>query len=82
MNNPNAAQPPWRTNRKLIIRIFFDDRLMHGVDYYDINNEFISVQAWSGSNCYFEMPFAKKARVEFETGEERVPLYFQLDWHR
>lgn len=96
MNNPNAAQPAWRTNRKLIIRIFFDDSpvpqveapigdffgLMHGVDYYDINNEFISVQAWSGYNCYFEMPFAKNARVEFETGEERVPLYFQLDWHR
>ena len=96
MTNPNAAQPAWRTNRKLIIRIFFDDSpvpqveapigdffgLMHGVDYYDINNEFISVQAWSGYNCYFEMPFAKNARVEFDSGEERVPLYFQLDWHR
>ncbi len=96
MKNPNAAEPAWRTNRKIVMRIFFDDSrvpqveapvgdffgLLHGVDYYDINNQFISVQAWSGYNCYFEMPFAKNARVEFETGDERVPLYFQLDWHR
>ncbi len=96
MTNPNAAVPARFTNRKLILRIFFDDSpvpqveapvgdffgLMHGVDYYDINNEFISVKAWSGYNCYFEMPFAKNARVEFETGDDAVPLYFQLDWHR
>jgi len=96
MKNPNAAEPAWRTNRKIVMRIFFDDSqtpqveapvgdffgLLHGVDYYEINNEFLSVEAWSGYNCYFEMPFAKNARVEFETGDERVPLYFQLDWQR
>jgi hypothetical protein len=96
MNNPNTAQEIRRTNRKIIIRIFFDDSpvpqveapvgdffgLMHGVDYYDINNEFISVKAWSGYNCCFEMPFAKNARIEIETGEDRIPVYLQLDWHR
>ena len=96
MSNPNAEQPAWRTNRKVIIRIYFDDAtqpqveapvgdffgLMHGVDYYDINNEFISVQAWSGYNCYFEMPFGKNARIEFETGDEKVKVYLQVDWHR
>jgi hypothetical protein len=87
---------PTMINRKVILRIYFDGSpvphveapvgdffgAMHGVDYYDINTEFLSVQPLSGYNCYFQMPFARSARIEFETGEEGSPIYLQVDWHR
>ncbi|MEW4564835.1 glycoside hydrolase family 172 protein [Bremerella sp. JC770] len=83
-------------NRKMILRIFFDDAknphveapigdffgVMHGEDAYDINTPFISVKQYSGYNCYFEMPFARNARIELETGEEASTCYIQIDWHR
>jgi hypothetical protein len=83
-------------NRKLILRIYFDDAqvpqveapvgdffgLTHGLDWYDINTEFLAVKAWSGYNSYFQMPFAKNARLEFETGPEAGHVYLQVDWHR
>ena len=83
-------------NRKVIIRIYFDDAqtpnveaplgdffgLMHGADYYPINTEFLSSQPWNGYNCYFKMPFAKSARIELETGGESVLFVSQVDWHR
>ncbi|WP_438480545.1 DUF2961 domain-containing protein [Oleiharenicola lentus] len=83
-------------NRQLIIRIYFDDAtvpnveapvgdffgVMHGVDFYEINTEFISVKPYSGYNAYFQMPFAKKARIEFVNGPENSSIYLQVDWHR
>ena len=92
---PNRA-PKVMVNRKIIIRIYFDDAqtpnveaplgdffgLMHGADYYPINTEFLSVVPWNGYNCYFEMPFAKNARIELETGEEEILFVAQVDWHR
>jgi hypothetical protein len=56
--------------------------VMHGRDYYEINTELLSVKPWSGYNCYFEMPFASRARIEFETGPDPVTVYLQVDWHR
>lgn len=83
-------------NRKIVLRIYFDGAevphvetpvgdffgAMHGQDWYDVNNEFLSVKAWSGYNSYFRMPFAKSARIEFETGPEAGHVYLQVDWHR
>lgn len=83
-------------NRKIVMRIYFDGSpvphveapvgdffgAMHGVDWYDVNTPFLSVKAWSGYNCYFPMPFARSARIEFETGEEGNHVYLQVDWHR
>jgi len=83
-------------NRKIVMRIYFDDAkvphveapvgdffgVMHGLGWYDVNTPFLSVKAWSGYNCYFEMPFAKSARIEFETGPESNQVYIQVDWHR
>jgi len=83
-------------NRQVILRIYFDDSpvphveaplgdffgVMHGLDWYNINTEFLAVKAWAGYNSYFEMPFAKNARVEFETGPDSSYLYLQIDWHR
>ncbi len=84
------------TNRKILIRIYFDDEkvpyveapvgdffgAMHGQDWYDINTDFLSLKAWSGHNCYFDMPFARNARIELETGPESNFVYLQVDWHR
>lgn len=84
------------TNRGCIIRIFFDDQpvpyveapvgdffgVMHGKAWYPVNTRFLSVQAWSGYNCYFPMPFARGARVEFECGPQGQGLYLIVDWHR
>lgn len=82
-------------NRQAIIRIFFDDSdvphveaplgdffgVMHGKAWYPIDTALISVQAKSGYNCYFPMPFAKSARVEFEAGPVDQAIYCQVDWH-
>ncbi len=83
-------------NRKIIIRIYFDDHdtphveapvgdffgVMHGEPYYDINSAFLSVKAWNGYNCFFPMPFARSARIEFNAGVEQNQVYLQADWSR
>lgn len=83
-------------SRDVVIRIFFDDSpaphveaplgdffgVMHGKAWYPIDTPFLSVQAKSGYNCYFAMPFAKSARVEFEAGPTDQGLYCQIDWHQ
>jgi len=83
-------------NRDIIIRIYFDGAeiphveaplgdffgLMHGYLYYSINCKYLSVQHQNGYNCYFQMPFAESARVEFEAGEHGHHLGMQCNWHR
>lgn len=83
-------------NRKIVIRIYFDDHdtphveapvgdffgVMHGEPYYDINSELLSVKGWNGYNCYFPMPFAKSARIEFDAGVDQNQVYLQVDWQR
>lgn len=84
------------SNRKAIIRIYFDGEpvpyveapvgdffgVMHGKTWYPINTRYLSVKAESGYNCYFPMPFAQSARIEFETGDEGNQFYLMVDWHR
>ena len=93
LSHPHKSE---MTNRKIIIRIYFDDEpvpyveapvgdffgVMHGQGYYLVDTHFLSVKAWSGYNCYFPMPFAKSARIEFETGDSSDVVYLQVDWHR
>lgn len=83
-------------NRKLIMRIYFDDSeipqveaplgdffgVMHGQPYYDLNSALLSAKAWNGFNSYFPMPFAKSARIEFECGVAQNQVYLQCNWHR
>ena len=83
-------------SRKAIIRIYFDDEplpcveapvgdffgVMHGLGWYPIDSHFLSAKAWNGYNCYFPMPFARAARVEFEAGPEENRVFLQVDWHR
>ncbi len=93
MNHP--LQTP-RGGRRAIIRIYFDDQVepfveapvadffgvMHGLDFYPIDTHWLSAKAWSGYNCYFSMPFARRARVEFQAGPEGSTVFCQVDWHR
>jgi hypothetical protein len=83
-------------NRNAVIRIYFDGEpvphveapvgdffgVMHGKKWYPVNTRYLSVKAESGYNCYFPMPFASSARIEFETGGEAYPIYLMADWHR
>jgi len=83
-------------NRKMLIRIYFDGSetpqveapvgdffgVMHGQAYYDLNTPLLSAKAWNGYNCYFPMPFAKSARIEFECGTAQNQIYLQANWHR
>jgi hypothetical protein len=82
-------------NRDIIVRLFFDGEetpyveaplgdffgVMHGKAWYPINTALLSVQAKSGYNCYFPMPFARSARLEFESGERAHGIYCMVDWH-
>ena len=84
------------SSRKAVIRIYFDEEpvphveapvgdffgVMHGLGFYPIDSHFLSVKAWNGYNCYFPMPFARSARIEFEAGPEGNQLFLQVDWHR
>jgi len=83
-------------NRQTAMRIYFDDAtipnveapigdffgVMHGREYYDLNSVFLSVKAWEGYSCYFPMPFAKNARIEFEAGPVSNSVFLQCDWTR
>ena len=96
LGKPIAANAVPLMNRRMIIRIYFGGSpvphveaplgdffgVMHGVNHYPINNSLLSVKTWSGYNCYFEMPFAKNARIELESGDQQLPVYMQVDWHR
>ena len=86
----------WQT-RKIILRIYFDGAktpnveaplgdffgVMHGLDYYPVNTPFISVKEHNGYECFFEMPFAKSARIEIANAPDASNnFYLQVAWHR
>ena len=84
------------SSRKAVIRIYFDEEpvpyveapvgdffgVMHGLGFYPIDSHFLSVKAWNGYSCYFAMPFARSARIEFEAGPEGNQVFLQVDWQR
>jgi len=85
-----------RDDRNAILRIYFDGAktpqveaplrdffgAMHGKAWYPLDTPLLSIQAKSGYNCYFLMPFAKSARMEIEAGPLDHRAYIQLDWHQ
>ena len=82
--------------RQIIIRIYFDEEpvpyieapfgdffgVMHGLPWYPVNNRYLSVQGFSGYNCYFDMPFARSARIEVECGMGDSSIIMFVNWHR
>ncbi len=84
-------------NRRIIVRMYWDGEetpsveaplgdffgVCHGLIFYPINCDYLSVQEQSGYNCYFPMPFEKSALIEIQTGPEAPGgLYYHIDWHR
>jgi len=81
--------------RKVIIRVYFDDEpvpyieapfgdffgVMHGLPWYPINTPHLAVTTFSGYNSYFDMPFARSARIEM-VGENEGSVYLFVNWHR
>ena len=84
------------SSRNAIIRIFFDGNpvpfveapsgdffgVMHGKRWYPVNTPFLSVQSEISYNCYFTMPFAQSARVEFEVGDRPEVVFCMVDWQQ
>lgn len=94
---PDAKPIRALQNRKIILRIYFDGArtpnveaplgdffgVMHGVDFYPVNTPFISVKEHNGYECFFEMPFARSARLEIANGPDaNNSFYLQVAWHR
>ncbi|MES2696362.1 MAG: glycoside hydrolase family 172 protein [Verrucomicrobiota bacterium] len=94
---PDAKPSRAWQNRKIILRIYFDGSktpnveapigdffgIMHGVDYYPVNTQFISVKEHNGYECYFDLPFAKSARIEITNAPDaNNSVYLQVAWHR
>ncbi len=94
---PNSRPSRMFQTRKIVIRIFFDDAevpsveapigdffgIMHGLDYYPVNTPFIAVKEHNGYECFFEMPFAKSARIELVNAPDASnSVYIQVAWHR
>ncbi|RYG36951.1 DUF2961 domain-containing protein [bacterium] len=81
----------WRTS---IIRIFWDDQEHPSVEcpvgdffacgwgrYAQVTSLAVCVNPGSAFNCYWEMPFRKKCRIEFENiGAEAMVLYYQINY--
>ncbi|RYG29041.1 DUF2961 domain-containing protein, partial [bacterium] len=81
----------WRYS---IIRIYWDDQEYPSVEcpvgdffacgwgqYAQVSSLPICVNPGSAFNCYWEMPFRKKCRIEFENiADEGMVLYYQINY--
>ena len=81
----------WRSS---ILRMYWDDEetpsvecpigdffVMGWQEYMQINSLPVCVNPGSGLNCYWDMPFRSRARIELEyRGEEPISLYYQIDY--
>jgi len=80
--------------RNQILRIYWDDEenpsvecpigdffCMGWQEYMQINSLPVCVNPKSGLNCYWEMPFRKRARFTIENrSEEQMNIYYQIDY--
>jgi len=84
--------------RRILMRIFWDDEPdpsveapladFFGVPFgfsgaeFQLASRYLVVAPQNGLNCYFQMPFARRARIEIfpEQTESRGGFYFQADY--
>ena len=92
-NDPNTGP---NKMRNLILRFYWDDQKTPSVevplgDFFGISHgrpqplesEFLTIAEGKGFNCYFPMPFRKKAKlvIHNESGEDITPAFFyQVDY--
>ena len=82
---------PWRYS---ILRMYWDDAEQPAVEcpagdffasaygrYAQLSSLAVCVNPRSGLNCYWEMPFRKRARITMTNiGEEQMTLYYQVNY--
>ena len=80
--------------RRTIIRLYWDDELTPSVEcpvgdffacgwgkYCQINSLAVCVNPGSAFNCYWTMPFRKKARITMENLDDKdMTLYYQINY--
>lgn len=81
-------------HRDLIIRVFWDDQTIPSIEcplgdffcnglgsFAQVSSAKVCVNPQFGFNCYWEMPFQKKCRIELENrGPVGVTLYYAVDY--
>ena len=81
----------WRTS---ILRFYWDDEAEPSIEcpvgdffacgwgkYCQINSMSVCVNPGSAFNCYWQMPFRKKARITLENiGDKDMTLYYQVNY--
>jgi len=80
--------------RRSILRLYWDDETEPSVEcpvgdffacgwgkYCQINSLSVCVNPGSAFNCYWQMPFRKKARITMEnTDQKQMTLYYQVNY--
>ncbi|MEI6915193.1 MAG: glycoside hydrolase family 172 protein, partial [Armatimonadota bacterium] len=81
--------------RNLILRFYWDDQMTPSVeaplsDFFGVSHgrtsayesEYLSMPEGRGFNCYFPMPFAKRAKLTVcnELGEDAGMFFYQVDY--
>jgi len=80
--------------RSLVLRAFWDDAMPAAVavpvgdffcqgwcQYAPVNSVPVAVNPNGGLNCYWEMPFRSRARIELENvGSQSAVVYYQIDY--
>lgn len=80
--------------RNLIVRMYWDDQenpsvecpvgdlfCMGWQEYMQISSLAVCVNPGSGLNCYWEMPFLKRARITLENrNREPIRFFYQIDY--
>jgi len=80
--------------RSLVLRAFWDDALPAAVavplgdffcqgwcEYAQVSSVPVAVNPYGGLNCYWEMPYRRRARVELENvGAAAAVVYYQIDY--
>lgn len=88
------AGPAPRHWRNVILRMYWDDEETPSVEcpvgdffcmgwqvYSQINSLAVCVNPGSGLNCYWDMPFKKRARITMENrSEDTLHYYYQVDY--
>jgi len=82
-------------SRFIILRMYWDDCEVpsvevplgdffanaYGPDFKHLNSHAICVNPRNGVNCYWQMPFRKRARITAESlGDDAIALYYQVDY--
>jgi len=87
---------PTQRNRNCIMRFYWDDQENPSVEvpvwdffayglnqgtFMPVNSLAVCVNPGSGLNCYWEMPFKKRALITFENRDTQdMTLYYQIDY--